>query len=535
MSLVPPEHEEEGPTGRAAPARAVGEPVVVSSVASRRAFFVKSAAAIAAGAGTVAVAQRGTMASFRRNTSPTNSAPKVPGLFHNAPPDLAERWGTPEVRLVRRITMGMSAADVADARTLGYEAYLEKQLAYSSIDDSSVAAFITAQYPELAMDGTALAALNATTLERQLQEATLFRAAFSNRQLYERMVEFWSDHFNISVRKVGYLKLLDDRDVIRANALGKFPDMVRASAHSAAMLAYLDNNTSRFPNVNQNYARELMELHTLGVDAGYIQTDVAEVARCFSGWTLGTRGQFVFDATGHDYGAKSFLGQNIAAAPGPGAAGQRDGEKVLDVLVVHPNTANFIAKKMARWLLRYDPPANLVASVASIYLATGGSIVPMIREILKRENLLNAPVKQKRPFHFVASALRSLNPKVTKLSTIAQTQLANLGHESFLWETPDGYPDTVEYWSGGIMTRWQFGDYVTALTTGEVIVDPTAFRPSDTPDAITGAISSGMFAGELPSTTSGRIKSYLAAAPITTTRVREALALAINSSSFQWY
>ena len=360
--------------------------------------------------------------------------------------------------------MGLATTDIADARSLGYEAYLEKQLAFSSIDDSSVDAFIATQYPELAMDGTALAALNATTLERQIQEATLFRAAFSKRQLYERMVEFWSDHFNISVRKVGYLKLLDDRDVIRKNALGKFPDMLRASAHSAAMLAYLDNNTSRFPNVNQNYARELMELHTLGVDAGYTQTDVAEVARCFSGWTLNSRGQFLFDITGHDFGAKSFLGQTIAAAPGTGAAGQSDGEKVLDVLAVHPNTANFIAKKMVRWLLRYDPPANLVASVAAIYLSTGGSIVPMMREILKRENLLNAPVKQKRPFHFVASALRSLNPKVTKLSAIAQTQMANLGHETFLWETPDGYPDTVEYWAGGVMTRWQFGDYVTALS-----------------------------------------------------------------------
>lgn len=516
-------------------AEAVGEPVTVNTPSSRRAFFLKGAAAVAAGAGTVALAQRGTMANLRRNFSPTNSAPKVPGLFHNPPQDLAERWGTPEVRLARRINVGLTAADIADARGLGYEAYLEKQLAYSSIDDTAVDTFVAAQYPELAMDGSALAALNANTLERQLQEATLFRAAFSKRQLYERMVEFWSDHFNISIRKVGYLKLLDDRDVIRANALGKFPDMLRASAHSAAMLAYLDNNTSRFPNVNQNYARELMELHTLGVDAGYTQTDVAEVARCFSGWTLGSRGQFVFDPAGHDFGAKSFLGQTIAAAPGTGAAGQTDGEKVLDLLVSHANTATFISRKLVRWLLRYDPPANLVASVAAIYQSTGGSIVPMIREILKRDNLINAPVKQKRPFHFVASALRSLNPKVTKLSTIAQSQLAVLGHESFLWETPDGYPDSVEYWAGGVMTRWQFGDYVTALVSGDVIVDPAPFAPSNTPDAITAAISSGLFAGELPAATGDRIKSYLAAAPITTTRVREALALAINSSSFQWY
>ncbi len=513
-------------------ARVVAPALDIHRPASRRAFFIKGAAIGAGVVGSAALAER---IGRSANVAGGGGTPRIPGLFHNNPSDISERWGTLPVRLSRRISFGLTQNDVQQARTMGFSGYLDHQLNYASIDDSAVDSFVAANYPELAMSGAQLVALSAPTVQARLQEATLFRAAFSKRQLYERMVEFWSDHFNISITKVGYLKVIDDRSVIRANALGNFPALLRASAHSGAMLAYLDNNLSRYPKVNENYARELMELHTVGVNGGYTQNDVSEVARCFSGWTIQGRGDFYFDPTGHDFGSKTFLGQTIPAAPGTGAAGVSDGETVLNFLVTHPSTASYISTKMIRWLLQYDPPPALVARVAAVYTQSGGDIPAMIRAILTPDNVINAPVKHKRPFHFVASALRSVNPVVTKLTAIATTQLGILGQDSFIWETPDGYPDNVGYWAGGVMSRWRFADFLTGLVSGDVIVDVAPFMVAGTADGITAAINSALFAGELPASDADRIRSFLAAGAITSARTREALSLAIGSAAFQWY
>ncbi len=507
-------------------------PVDIRSSNSRRNFFTKAVAAAAGVAGTGILAQR--VSTVRRSASAQTKF-SIPGYFHQPPKDIAERWGTPSVRLARRITMGLTAQDADMARQRGFSGYLEYQLNAAAIDDSAADAFVATTYPQTGMAVEQLYNLNANLVINQLQQATLFRAAFSMRQLQERMVEFWNDHFNISLHKVGYLKTVDDREVIRKNALGKFPDILRASAHSAAMLVYLDNNTNRAPKVNQNYARELLELHTLGVDGGYTQEDVNEVARCFSGWGITGRGNFAFDPSGHDNGSKTFLGQTIAAGTAGSAAGINDGENVLNYLVNSPTTAKFISSKMIAWLLRYDPWPSQIAAVSDVYLKTGGSIPEMIRAILTPDNIAGAPAKHKRPFHFAVSALRGLNPTVKGVAAISGTQLFNMGMQSFFWETPDGYPDDVAYWAGAMMQRWNYGDYVTALAAGEIIVDVVPFRATDTVDGITAAINRALFGGELPTRTETRIKSYLGAAAITNTRVREALALAINSSTFQWY
>ncbi len=510
-------------------AEAVAPPTRISSPSTRRNFFIAGATAAAATASAFAIVKTGAP------RGPTGD----PGLN---PPDVAplpssdlEAWGTPEIRLARRLTMGLTPDEAALARTKGFSGYLEYHLNASAIDDSAVESFVAATYPQMAMQGIDLYLLDSGLVQRQLQEATLFRAAFSKRQLYERMVEFWSDHFNIAFGEVNYLKTLDDREVIRKHALGNFPDMLRASAHSAAMLVYLNNNTSRFPKVNENYARELMELHTLGADGGYTQADVAEVARCLSGWTIKGRGDFNFDSTGHDFGAKTFLGNTIPAAPGTGAAAVGEGEKVLNVLAAHPNTAKYIAAKMIRWLLRYDAPQPLVDQVAAAYLSTSGNIPAMIRVIMTPANLAAAPAKHKRPFHFVTSAMRALNPTVKGVAAIAGTRLVTLGHQSFMWATPDGYPDKVQFWSGLVMQRWNFGDFIANLTTGEIVVDTTPFTVVNNPDGITAAVSAYLFGGEMPVRTRDAVKTYLAGGTLNNARVRETLALAINSSTFQWY
>jgi hypothetical protein len=520
---VPP---DEPPIVRAEP---IGEPTHISRPSTRRNFFIGGAAAAAAAASALAIVTSQGPRKPIGDPISDGPAPIPP------PPTDVEAWGSPEIRLARRITNGLTPDEADLARKLGFNGYLEYHLSPAAIDDSAAESFVATNYPQMALQGTDLYLLDSGLVQRQLQEATLFRAAFSKRQLYERMVEFWSDHFNIAFSEIGYLKTLDDRDTIRKNALGNFPDMLRASAHSAAMLVYLNNNTSRFPKVNENYARELMELHTLGVDGGYTQTDVSEVARCLSGWTIKGRGEFNFDSTGHDFGSKAFLGINIPAAPGTGAAAVAEGDKVLNTLASHPNTAKFIAKKMIIWLLRYDPPQALIDQVAATYLSTSGNIPAMIRVILTPANITAASAKHKRPFHFVTSALRALNPAVKGVAAIAGTRLSLVGHQSFMWATPDGYPDKVQFWSGLVMQRWGFGDFVTALTTGELVVDTTPFTQVNTVDGVTAAINANMFGSEIPARTRDEIRSYLAGGTLNSTRVREALALAINSSTFQWY
>jgi uncharacterized protein (DUF1800 family) len=450
-------------------------------------------------------------------------------------PRVAPATGDSLLRLVRRITNGVTPDELNTARSMGFNRYLEFQLNYTAIDDSAVEAFVQANYPQVLQEGTQLYTQDRALVESIFTEATIYRGAFSRRQLYERMVNFWSDHFNIYYDKVGYLMVLDNREVIRAHALGNFGDMLRASAHSPAMLEYLDNTRSRTNNVNQNYAREIMELHTLGVDGGYTQTDVEEVTRAFTGWTLQGRGQFRFDPTGHDFGSKTILGTTLPVLPASaGAAGVQDGERVIDMLLAHPSTARFISYKMIRWLLRYDPPAELVDTVAATFTRTNGDIPSMIRDIVKPANLLAAPAKYRQPYQFMLATLRATQPRVTSVAAL-RGQLTALGQPLFDWTDPDGYPDNVEWWSGGILQRWNFASYLGARNAEQLAVDVAPLMVVSTPDAIAEAINHRVFAGSMSSALKEDVRAYLARVAISQTRVREALALALSASEFQWF
>jgi uncharacterized protein (DUF1800 family) len=288
--------------------------------------------------------------------------------------------------------------------------------------------------------------------------------------------------------------------------------------------------------VNQNYAREIMELHTLGVDGGYTQTDVEEVTRCLTGWTIQGRGLFRFDPSGHDFTAKVVLGQNIPAMPSSaGAAGIQDGEMVLDILLAHPSTARFISFKMIRWLLQYEPPPALVDKVAATFTRTGGDIPSMIRDIMTPANLLAAPAKYRQPYQLVTAALRATRPNVTNLAAIGGGQMRTLGQGLFQWEDPDGYPDHVDWWAGLILQRWNFCSFLTSQTSGNTPVDVAPLMVVNTPEAITEAINKRAFAGAMPADLRQTIQAHLSAANINANRVREAFALALSSSAFQWY
>ena len=498
------------------------------SAPSRRSFLVVGALAALGLRPTRTEAQHS-----RRLPLPAGTA-RFQTIQQGEVPSAPATWRDKTSRLLRRATYGATPADLALARSLGYQGWLSQQLKYTRIPDTAVAAAVAERYPLLAGTGEQLYQADVNAVTTQLQQATIFRAAFSQRQLYERMVEFWSDHFNIYIRDVYYLKLIDDREVIRKHALGRFGDLVKASARSAAMLAYLDQTQSRVGRPNQNYARELMELHTLGVDGGYSQNDVAELARVLTGWTIRGRGDFYFDPTGHDWAAKTVLGVTIpAGSPALGQDGIKEGERIIDLLLAHPSTARFISTKMLRWLLTSEPSESQIRTVSGVYRSTGGDIAAMVRAILNDGWIAAAPVRYKRPFHFIVSGMRALGATVTSTDAVNR-QLGSLGQPLFIWETPDGYPDTVEWWAGNITPRWSFSNVLSTYRTTAINVDSAPFMTAGVDGAI-DTIDQRVFAGEIAPSTRSALRAYLVGGAFNDTRVRETLGLAIASSDFQWY
>jgi uncharacterized protein (DUF1800 family) len=450
--------------------------------------------------------------------------------------DPTTAWLAPELRLVRRITMGMTDADATLARQLGYDAFLERHLNPQALDDSAVDQFVATNYPTTLQGVDTLFNMDSGTLQLQLSNAMIYRAAFSSRQLQERLVEFWTDHFNISFDKVGYLKVVDDRDVIRQYAMTTFPQLLKASAHSVAMLAYLDQTSSRNTAPNQNYAREIMELHTLGVNGGYTQNDVAELSRVLTGWTTTGRGNFSFAPAIHDYGAKTVLTMNIpASSPSTGTMAQGEGEAVLNMLVSHPSTATFISTKMLKFFLRYDPSDAQIAAVASVYMSSQGDIKAMLRAILSRDNLMAAPVKFKRPYHLVVSAVRALGAQVANVNNL-YFSIINGGQQPFTWQTPDGFPDKAEYWAGNVLPRWNYASFISSANSpASVNFNVSTFMTSATAAGVVSSIDRFVFGGEMTQRLRDELTTYVAVAPTNTTRVREAVSLALSCSTFQYY
>jgi len=307
-------------------------------------------------------------------------------------------------------------------------------------------------------------------------QATLARAIFSERQLFEVMVQFWSDHFNIDPSKgdCKWLKVADDRDVIRPHALGRFAELLRASALSPAMLWYLDGRVNRRQNAadrpNENYARELLELHTLGVHGGYSQTDVMEVARCLTGWTVRAKGQppyfqigqVEFDPDRHDPAAKKVLGEVIPAVPaGMDRAererrGRQELDRVLEIVCRHPATAQHLAVKLCRRFIAEEPPPAAVQEVADAFRRTDGDIPSTLRALFATPAFWeNRGNKFKRPFSYVVSALRATGAQ-TDAGRPVIDYLKRMGHAPFSYPTPDGYPEKAAPWMGTLLWRWNF-------------------------------------------------------------------------------
>lgn len=373
----------------------------------------------------------------------------------------------PVSHVLNRLAFGPKPDDYARVCALGSSleeaarAFIEEQLNPGGIDDA-VAEYAVRQFETLKLPLGELFEYQDNLLLEELTRATLLRAVESKRQLFETMVQFWTDHFNIDPSKgdCKWLKVADDREVIRKHALGRFPDMVRASALSPAMLWYLDGrvNTKSSPEErpNENYARELLELHTLGVHGGYSQQDVMEVARCLSGWTVRSeqvffKGRVEFHPDRHDDGEKVILGQVI-----PAGLGEKDLDRLLEIVCLHPATANYLANRLCRRFIDDDPSEATVQAVAESFLASAGDIPATLRTLFGSEAFWSSRGNRfKRPFEFIVSALRTTGAE-TDAGRPIYDYLLRMGHAPFQYPTPDGYPLEPSPWMGTLLWRWNF-------------------------------------------------------------------------------
>jgi uncharacterized protein (DUF1800 family) len=367
---------------------------------------------------------------------------------------------------------------------------------------------------------------------QELQQAKILRAVYSERQLQEVMTDFWFNHFNVFAAKGADRVLVTsyERDVIRPNVFGKFEDLLRATAKSPAMLFYLDNWLSASPDakmpprrfgqgfaqprqgqpgqpgqmpnqppglppqgrrrgLNENYAREVMELHTLGVDGGYTQKDVQEIARCFTGWTIREprRGaEFIFNRFLHDDGEKVVLGTKI-----PADGGMRDGEMVIKLLAHHPSTAKFISTKLARKFVSDNPPQTLVDRLAQVFQKTDGDLREVLRALFTSPEFLSPEsfrAKIKTPFEMTVSAVRALGAE-TNGGPQFHRWMAQMGEPLFMAQPPTGYDDTAQTWvnTGALLERMNFGLALVSSRIPGTSVDLAKLAPpgeSKTPSSV---------------------------------------------------
>jgi hypothetical protein len=478
------------------------------------------------------------------------------------------------ITLVNRATFGFTQTEFALATQLGATAYIDYHLDHLHIPDPFVDYMLGSPqgdiqgqevFETLWMTPYFLGQQASTvTVQNALIRAAIIRAVYSQRQLFERMVEFWTDHFNIYIQQdetLQRIKTADDRDVIRANALTTFGNLLRASATSPAMMDYLNNNLNTRFGGNENYAREIMELHTLGVNGGYTQTDVQNVAKCLTGWSfLGANGSgagapyngytFVFNATNHDPSQQIlFAGTpqqiTIPAGVNNSPSNITRGQMVLTALINHPSCAQFISKKMLSRFWGENPPQGLIDQVAQTYTLTGGDIKSMLRVIFGLITASAPPLKYKRPFHVLASALRVSLAKPTSLVNFpgsTQSALVSAGHQPFFWQAPDGYPDTLEYWVGLLLPRWNFGASLMNGNYSGLSVDTTTSGPllagATTAQQVADRIDLLLFNSTMAVADKAAVLGYLQPVPPATvpsqTQIKEAFGLAMGSPSFQW-
>ncbi len=403
-------------------------------------------------------------------------APKTQTLLG---PDLSDREKA--LQVLNRTSYGPRPGEVEKVVELGYKEWVKRQLTPDSIDDSECDAAVAKRYPWTKMninevyDKYASDKQSRKELYKGLPDSCLYRAVMSKRQFKEVMVDFWRNHFCIDQphtdeKSRSWTSVDYEEQVIRKNVFGKFKMMLFESARHPAMLEYLDQELSKKGEWNENYAREVMELHTLGADKGYTDRDVLELSKVLTGWRYNKSYHFEFDKAWHQPGPKFWLGRQVAE-------GYNGGELCLYTLATHKNTATFIATKLVRYLVNDNPPPNLVAQVASVFMESQGDLPKVYAAILNSPEFMkreNYRAKFKTPYWFAVSALRSTDAQVASLDETAKV-IGTMGEPVYECPDPTGFFDQAERWmdSGVLTKRWDYGLNLARGGVGGVSIPPT--------------------------------------------------------------
>jgi uncharacterized protein (DUF1800 family) len=392
----------------------------------------------------------------------------------------------------------------------------------------------------------------------ELQQAAVARAALSDRQLYEVMVDFWTNHFNVFLAKGLERVLTPDyiERTIRPRALGRFEDLLAATARSPAMLFYLDNAQSVTPGarppgagrrrpgepprrtqqgINENYARELLELHTLGVDGGYTQQDVINVARVFTGWSIrrGPGGpEFTFNAWAHDRGSKLVLGREFHEG------GEREGRDLLHFLAGHPSTMRHVSAKLCARFVSDDPPDGCIDVAVHAWERTDGDIREVVRAIVRSPEFWapeHRAAKLKTPLEFVVSAVRAVGGRPDSTLALAQI-VGRLGEPLYLQSAPTGYAEREDAWAnaGALLQRFNTAVALAAGRLPGVEFDPDAVvPPSDDPETAIAAVNRAILEGAASHTTLDAIRHQVTGIDDPATVRTLVIGLALGSPEFQ--
>lgn len=386
-------------------------------------------------------------------------------------------------QVLNRLAFGPRPGAQREVGKLGWENWVRQQLAPSSIDDAECEALLRERCPSLALPLAELvkqgegsdreAVENARrTIKNELRESVLLSAVYSRRQFEQVIVEFWRNHFNVDVNKVPFLATHYEGHVLRRHAFGKFDELLLATAQHPAMLVYLDNYISNRRGLNENYAREIMELHTLGVDNFYAQADVVALARTLTGWSCGwttdASGQrdyaYAFKPADHDPQPVKFLELELA-----GQDGLADGRQAILHLAHHPGTAKFLSNKLCRYLIDDSPPPELVERVAEVFTRSEGNLQDVYEAIIFSPEFASVDhyrTKFKTPLEFTVSTLRATDAQIGATQQILR-DLEAMGQPIYECVEPTGYGDQREAWldPGVMIYRWNFA---IALVTGKI-------------------------------------------------------------------
>ena len=410
------------------------------------------------------------------------------------------------IHVLNRMSFGPRPGEVdkvvADG---GWEKWVEAQLKPESIEDGAMEDELPQRYPWLKLNLQEIKAKYPIAYQQEyhpelrqgLRNTVLHRAVASNRQFKEVMAEFWRNHFFVNQPSKdaptrSWTAIDYEEQVIRKHVFGNFKQMLYASATHPAMLEYLDNYLSKANAWNENYAREVMELHTLGADRGYTEADVLELSKVLTGWTYDRDLKFTFRQDWHQGGTKKVLGRQF-----PG--GQQGGEQALYMLATHANTAQFISEKLCRFLVNDNPPPALVRKVAGVFRDSGGDLPKVYRAIVTSPEFFergNYRAKFKTPFEFTVAALRATDAKLAD-GTETCNVIAKMGQPIYDCDDPTGFYDQAEAWmdAGVLTSRW---DYAWKMCRGSVrgvkvpdeflakysALDPTAARDQMVQDVI---------------------------------------------------